>query len=584
MRLPSVVSAAVLAVSSCHSIAQDLGGAAQIASRASISRELASPPAKAQSGIQLGRPARETLRSLALLGKVWGFLKYHHPDAISGRLNWDRELLDILPRVIASQSHDETQSILSRWIAGLSKIPACLACRALDPRGLQSAPRLRWLDNVRLLGKPLGDQLKMVYLNRSGGAQHYLSLQPGVGNPVFEAEESYPDLQYPDSGYQILAVFRFWNIVEYWYPYRDLIGDEWDEVLLQALEDAAPMQDRESFQRALFALIARVRDGHANLWSSLRVRPPVGDCQLPVNLRWIETNLTVESYASGSGREAVQLGEIIEAIDGQPIAQFTAYLRPYYVGSNDAARAADIASSIGRGDCGTARLTVKRPGGSMAVSVERQPVGNLDTSDSRRNDRSGEVIQRLDEQTIYLRISLAKPDDVSRLFEQAMPGDRLVVDLRGYPASAVAHAIAASLISEPAPFVRYTHVDPSNPGAIYWSASHAIHPGTEKFDGKVAILVDESTMSSGEFTAMALQASSKTITVGSQTAGADGNISAIPLPGGFMAAISGIGVYYPDGEPTQRVGVKIDKVCSPQIEALRSGADPVLECALRSFD
>jgi hypothetical protein len=39
------------------------------------------------------------------------------------------------------------------------------------------------------------------------------------------------------------------------------------------------------------------------------------------------------------------------------------------------------------------------------------------------------------------------------------------------------------------------------------------------------------------------------------TSGADGNASPFSLPGGFGTMISGIGVFYPDKAPTQRVGI-----------------------------
>jgi C-terminal processing protease CtpA/Prc len=82
---------------------------------------------------------------------------------------------------------------------------------------------------------------------------------------------------------------------------------------------------------------------------------------------------------------------------------------------------------------------------------------------------------------------------------------------------------------------------------------------------------------------MALEAGPKTITVGSQTAGADGNVSRIPLPCGLYAMISGIGVFYPDGTPTQRVGVHIDVVVKPTVEGIRQGKDEVLEAAIRQI-
>jgi C-terminal processing protease CtpA/Prc len=79
---------------------------------------------------------------------------------------------------------------------------------------------------------------------------------------------------------------------------------------------------------------------------------------------------------------------------------------------------------------------------------------------------------------------------------------------------------------------------------------------------------------------MAFRAAPDAIVVGSTTAGADGNVSPIPLPGGLSAMISGIGVFNPDGTPTQRVGIIPDLEVRPTLEGIRAGRDEVLEAAV----
>lgn len=53
------------------------------------------------------------------------------------------------------------------------------------------------------------------------------------------------------------------------------------------------------------------------------------------------------------------------------------------------------------------------------------------------------------------------------------------------------------------------------------------------------------------------------------------------LPDGLRTMISGIGVFYPDKQPTQRVGIIFDIVVKPTIKDVRTGRDPVLEKAIR---
>lgn len=79
---------------------------------------------------------------------------------------------------------------------------------------------------------------------------------------------------------------------------------------------------------------------------------------------------------------------------------------------------------------------------------------------------------------------------------------------------------------------------------------------------------------------MALQTANDVVTIGSQTSGADGNVSVIEFPQGLTSRISGLGVFYPDGTETQRKGVKIDIVVERTVAGIREGRDEVLERAI----
>ncbi len=103
---------------------------------------------------------------------------------------------------------------------------------------------------------------------------------------------------------------------------------------------------------------------------------------------------------------------------------------------------------------------------------------------------------------------------------------------------------------------------------------------TENYKGKLVVLVNETSQSQAEYTAMAFKAGDNTTIVGSQTAGADGNVSGISLPGNLRTMISGIGVYYPDGTQTQRIGIVPDVKVEPTVNGIKKGIDEVLEKAI----
>jgi C-terminal processing protease CtpA/Prc len=79
---------------------------------------------------------------------------------------------------------------------------------------------------------------------------------------------------------------------------------------------------------------------------------------------------------------------------------------------------------------------------------------------------------------------------------------------------------------------------------------------------------------------MSLRSGNRATVIGSQTAGADGNVSRFSLPGGLTTAFSGIGVYYPDGKETQRVGIVPDIEVKPTIKGIQEGRDELLERAI----
>ncbi len=122
--------------------------------------------------------------------------------------------------------------------------------------------------------------------------------------------------------------------------------------------------------------------------------------------------------------------------------------------------------------------------------------------------------------------------------------------------------------------------DLRNPGAFHWGAPLSLNPQKPHYTGKVMILVDEVSVSQAGYTTMALRTAPGAKVIGSTTAGADGNVSQIPLPGVLNSMISGIGIFYPDKRPTQRVGIVPDIAVKPTIAGIRAGRDEVLEAAM----
>ena len=160
----------------------------------------------------------------------------------------------------------------------------------------------------------------------------------------------------------------------------------------------------------------------------------------------------------------------------------------------------------------------------------------------------------------------------------------LIIDIRNYPSEFVVFTLGSLLVSQPTNFVRFTQGDVANPGAFHWQGAALAMPAqSPHYSGKIVILVDETTQSQAEYTTMAFRTAPGALVIGSTTAGADGNVSTVPLPGGLSSLVSGIGVFYPDGKPTQRVGIIPDIQIQPTLLGIQAGRDELIDEAIRQI-
>lgn len=307
------------------------------------------------------------IENLAVLARVWGFVKYHHPKVANGSVNWDAELISVMPSILDAVDGPGRNAALFSWLESVGEPEPCNPCAAA-PRDAYMPAAIDWIRDTALLGDALSAYLERVYENRFAGAdEFYVSPAPGVGNGVFDNEAAYAQMTLPNGGYRLLALFRLWNIIEYLYPYRDLIGESWEGVLTDSIRAFYEAGSRDDYARALLEVFARINDTHANLWDGMAgVRPPQGPCSLPAGIRFIEHKATVAAYGHPQLGPAsgLQIGDVILAIDGDSVDSLVAEWTPYYAASNEPTRLRDIARFMTRGACQA--MKTSRPSASSA--------------------------------------------------------------------------------------------------------------------------------------------------------------------------------------------------------------------------
>lgn len=404
--------------------------------------------------------------NLATLGKVWGFLKYYHPKVTSGERHWDYDLFRVLPKILAAPDRAAANAALQQWIDRMGPVSPCKPCVKLDEKDLYFKPDLDWISNRIALGS-LSLTLQWIRDNHLPDKQFYVSKVAEVGNPKFEHEPGYPLLKFPDPGLQILSLYRFWNIVEYWSPYRDIVGEDWDGVLAEFIPPIALAKNSEDYQRQVMALLAMAHDGHANIWSSLQARPPIGKCQIPVNVRFVERQAVISGMPSSTTDAAggLRLGDVVSELDGVATSTLNAEWSPYYSASNEAARQRDLGRYLTRGDCGDIKIGIHRDTDALTITAKRVSLAINDFSPGT-HDLPGSAFRLLSKDVAYLKLSSVQDADAASYVQQAAGTKGLIIDIRNYPSSFMVFALGSLLVDHETPFARFTEADLSNPRCL----------------------------------------------------------------------------------------------------------------------
>jgi C-terminal processing protease CtpA/Prc len=543
------------------------------------------------SGFSLETPTALQCDHLALLGRVWGFLKYHHPAVTDGSKHWDFALFEVVNEVAAAQDGKAARLAMLEWVRGLGPIAPCDPCaKAPDPEQVAQAAKLDWLSDTSLLGPELSDLLQVVHSARPTRAKDsfWIGFMPGVNNPDFGIEPSYAHLPVIDPGYRLLALFRFWNIVEYWCPNRDIVGRDWPGVLREYVPRLLAPQGRDDYIRTMLQLVATLNDTHTQIYGHSSLLPPGREGQVPVSVRWVEEQPVVWKMAHefAGPRTGLRPGDVILAVDGRSVADLFAEWTPYYSASNARQRFHRMAPALLRGPLASTDLLVRRQDQELDLQqVQRMAMAELDLANDRWHTRPGPAFQWLEQNVAYLKLEDIKRDSVTTWFERALaakaPG--LVLDCRSYPGDFPIYHVANHLVAEPTPFVAFTRPDPANPGTFLWQEHYRLTPKPPHFNRPVVVLVDEASQSSSEFHALAWRAAPQAVVMGGTSSGADGNVSRFVLPGNIVSMLSGIGVYDDERNNTQRAGIVPDIRVEPTIAGMREGRDEVLEAAVRNI-
>ncbi len=504
--------------------------------------------------------------------KIWGLMKYYHPKISKGKYNWDKELIRELPKIKICKNFECFNNEMIRWmnkypIKNKIKNNYCNISQSID-------------FDKNIINDSLFCLIDNIYLYANDAHFYY---EKNFSFPSFKNEKPYFNMA--DSvtiEYRLLTLFRFWNVINYFFPYKHLITEKWENILVKYIPILLNSKDNGEYYMNIYQLVFSIEDAHAkfdrtyNFQYSKKFKNYVFPDYYhpPFIAKRIENKLVITELLNDTINN-FQVGDEIISEDNKTIEEYIIEKKqkPDFAYSNINFFLDRTFPIFLNSDNKISKISFKRDNKLFYDTLIRISIKD------RVKTKKKDAFKIIDSNLIYFNVCLNEDKYFwDYLINNDYSNKNFVIDFRGY-SNYIFDSIVKYFYNKDTVFCYFKKL--LSPGCFDIDTNNYTKiNNSSKYDGKIVLLVNSLTLSQSEYCVMAFQGSGKAVVVGTQTAGTDGNVTSFIIPGGGIIKFSGLGVYYPKYIETQKIGVKIDFEVSPTIEGIRNGKDEQLEKAI----
>ncbi len=518
----------------------------------------------------------DTQGRLWRLCKVWGYTKYYSPNTC--QVKWDSLLNATIPLVQSSASNADFNNRIMDLLSYIGQVPPALAT-PVPAADSNLNLQLEWTDD------PVFSVAVRSFLDtfeHRAGANDSISCRlklndytnPNIRGLIDARNDKIRDVSvnYTDAGSRLLVLFHYWNFFNYFGPYRNLTDKNWDSTLLHTIPEVIAANTGKAFQFAFIKLQSAIDDSHGFFYCP-DYEDSLGSSFPGIEIERIEQQPVVTKVYPGV--TGIAIGDRLVSIDGIPVGDLVSVLRDYIAASNEPVFYRDAYTALLRSRSGSKNYTFLNAAGETYSQMLACNLSLNDWSTWVAEDTKP-IWSTLCNGYGYVNIGKLDNPDMDQMYADLKDKEAIVFDVRNYPKSTM-FDLASRLMHWPPLAARYFKPDLRAAGRYtilddekdYWE-------NPAPYTGRCYFLVNEETQSAAEYFVQYLSHVAGSKVVGSQTAGADGNINSFSYPG-IVLYFSGLGWYYDDWYQCQRNGIKIDNTVTPTIQGIREGRDEVLQ-------
>ena len=559
--------------------------------------------------------------------RVWGLLKYHHPASVNGGFDADKVFLSTIESIKVADGRAFNDRLLQlidtlnqyqlkEKLSVSKKMPYLRQISdVVQDKQLLKNINFDWI-HQQIYSAAVQAQLSEISTTANSSGKHFYMSSLYYASDL-PNEKPYAYYQFDQPSFHLLALAKAWNAIEYLFPYKYVIGRNWKTVLQEMIPVFIKISNRTAYEKAVLLLEVAINDSHAEGFvRQMKNKSAVLNLEYypPFDYQVYDQKILIKAFLNDSLANVSQLkkGDLIMAINGRKVEKMLKDRYKMHPASNLAVKNralsttwegnADFFSNM---DSPLLKVQVLRMGKLTTLPLtlldgrnEKDVADiNLYVRGKIKKDQTVNGYEELNDQTALFRAGhfydkdLPHGEDELVLFANQLKNKKAIIfDMRGYPQSpGLFYYYIPMAMGVPAmKFARYYAADISYPGSFFHQTElkHYLSDDLKKqpnpYTGKIVILTDEHTQSMGEwYTMMLSQLNDNTIIIGSQTAGADGDLKKLNLPGGYQFIFTGNAIFYPDGKPTQRIGIQPDILFRPTADDVVFKKDALLERAMQ---
>jgi carboxyl-terminal processing protease len=220
----------------------------------------------------------------------------------------------------------------------------------------------------------------------------------------FRNEKKYAGMDYPAAEYRLLTLFRYWNMIHYFSPFKYALMQDWNQVLADMMPVFRQAPDVTGFHLVIMELVARVNDSH--VWFATRYTwQGFGIYTVPFQFKIVDKKAIITGANNDSLMQlsGLRRGDVITGMEGKSIADVLQPRWTYIVASHQAARlrkagSAFLPDNIFNGSFKTVAIAYERDDQVQEAIINRYLPGQL--SQKNKNQRTPRPL--LNEQTAYV--------------------------------------------------------------------------------------------------------------------------------------------------------------------------------------